>query len=213
MITYDTIYAFENLYNAYMVARRGKRYDAEVISFEMELYANLTQLSDNLRQGMYRMSRYKLFTLHDPKERKIFAPAYHDRVVQHSLCDNVIMPVMEPRLIYDNAASRKGKGTHFALQRLNVFLRNHYRRHGVEGGSLKCDVTKYFDSIDHDIMLGILEETRQFDKRTMWLMEHIIRSYETAPGKGFPLGNQTSQWFALMYLDRMDRLVKEKLGV
>ena len=78
---------------------------------------------------------------------------YGDRIVQHSLCDNVLGPYLERRLIYDNAACRVGKGTHFAMKRLTEFLRQHYKECGADGYILKCDIRKYFNSISHDVLI------------------------------------------------------------
>ena len=119
---------------------------------------------------------------------------------------------MEPRLIYDNSACRKGKGTHFAMGRLEGFLREYYRKNGTDGYFLKCDIRKYFDSIDHEVLKRKLEKIIQ-DERVFRLLIQMIDSYETEKGKGLPMGNQTSQWFAVWYLDSLDRLVKEKYRV
>lgn len=119
---------------------------------------------------------------------------------------------MERHLIYDNAACRKDKGTLFAMNRLNEFLYSHYRIHGRKGYFLKCDIRKFFDNIDHEVLKNSLTRIVD-DDRTLRLLFNIIDSYETASGKGIPMGNQTSQWFALYYLDPLDRLVKEKLRI
>lgn len=209
---YSKICNFDNLYQAYIVSRRGKRDTREVVQFEMNAGANLCQLKEELETGTYKISGYYHFTIHGPKVREIYALHYRDRIVQHSLCDNILMPYFENHLIYDNAACRKGKGTLFAMNRLNGFMRAHFREHGQEGYFLKCDVRKFFDSIDHDILKTRLEAIVD-DKRTLRLLWQIVDSYEVTPGKGIPMGNQTSQWFALFYLDPLDRLVKEKLRI
>ena len=183
----------------------------EVIRFEMNLAENLCTLQSKLEDRSYRPRGYKHFMIYEPKARSIFAPDYADRVVQHCLCDNIIMPKLEPRLIYDNAACRVGKGTHFSLDRLTKFIREHYRKHGTQGYFLKCDVKKYFENIDHEVLKRKL--CGVFDDEIYKLLCIIIDSYDSKDGKGLPLGNQTSQWFALYYLDVMDRLIKEKLGI
>ena len=212
MSEYNKLWDYQNLYRAHRAARRGKQGEAEVISFEMRLAENLTALSDAIRDHTYRMGDYYTFMVHDPKERMIHALHYADRVVQHCLCDNVLAPTIEPRLIYDNAACRIGKGTDFALNRLTGFLREHYRKHGANGYFLKCDIRKFFDNIDHAILKEKLR--RIFDDPALLeLLDCIIDSYHVQPGRGLPLGNQTSQWFAIYYLDVLDRLVKEKLRI
>ena len=209
---YEKIYEFNNLYAAYKASRLGKRGTREVVRFEMNTGANLCKIMDELKNGTYRLSGYYHFTIHDPKEREIYALHYRDRIMQHSLCDNLLAPYFETHLIYDNAACRTGKGTLFAMNRLNLFMRKHYREHGTDGYFLKCDVRKFFDNVDHAVLKKRLE-TVVDDKRTLKLLYHIIDSYHTEPNKGIPMGNQTSQWFALWYLDPLDRLVKERLRI
>ena len=131
--------------------------------------------------------------------------------MQHSLCDNLLAPYFENHLIYDNAACRREKGTLFAMNRLNHFMTEHYKKHGRHGWFLKCDVRKFFDNIDHEILKSRLQMVD--DERTKRMLYEIIDSYEVTPGKGIPMGNQTSQWFALWYLDPLDRLVKEKMRI
>ena len=209
---YEKLCDFQNLYLAYKASRRSKRNKREVIEFEMETGTRIAELSEELRNGTYRLSGYYHFTVHDPKVREIYALHYRDRIVQHCLCDRLLAPYFETHLIYDNAACRKNKGTHFALNRLEDFLHAHYREYGTEGYILKCDIRKFFDSIPHEILKQRLL-TLVHDKRTGALLEHIVDSYAAAPGRGIPMGNQTSQWFALYYLDPLDRLIKEQLRI
>lgn len=209
---YRKIYDFQNLYQAYLTSRRSKRSTREVVQFEIDPGASVARLQRELAEGSYRLSGYYHFTIHDPKVREIYALHYRDRIVQHSLCDNLLAPFMEKHLIYDNAACRKGKGTLFAMNRLNLFLHRHDQEYGRKGYILKCDVRKFFDYIDHDCLKQKLRKIVD-DERTLQLLFHIIDSYETAPGRGIPMGNQTSQWFALYYLDALDRLVKEKMQI
>lgn len=221
MTDYEKICDFENLYKAHRAARLGKRNTAEVVQFEMNLSMNLIRISDALKNKTYRMSGYYSFMIHDPKNRTIHALHYVDRVVQHCVCDEVLSKLIEPRLIYDNAACRIGKGTHFALDRVEGFLHEYVRknRHDDKDGTdvaagyfLKCDIQKFFDNIDHQILkeklYGIV-----CDQDVLALLYDIIDSYEVTPGKGLPLGNQTSQWFAIFYLNGFDRLIKEKLRI
>lgn len=145
---YERVCCYESLYQAHKLARRGKQNTREVILYEMRLSENIERLSYHLRQRTYRVRGYRRFRIHDPKEREIQALCYGDRIVQHSLCDNVLGPYLERHLVYDNSACRKGKGTHFALDRLGGFLRQYARTYGTEGYILKCDIRKYFPSID-----------------------------------------------------------------
>jgi hypothetical protein len=212
MDDYEKIFNFQNLLKAHKKARRGKQGKREVIEFELNLAQNLCTLSEELKHRRYRIRGYYCFHVYESKKRTIHALNYRDRIVQHCLSDEVLEPLFEWHLIYDNAACRKGKGTLFAIERLSLFLRRHYRAHGSEGYFLKCDIRKYFDTIEHTCLKGILRKVIK-DKLVYELCELIIDSYETKPGRGLPLGNQKSQWFALIYLDGLDRLCKERLGL
>jgi len=212
MKDFEKVYSFDSLYKAHKVARLGKRNKREVIEFELRLSENLTLLSRSLKDKTYRMSGYYSFYVYDPKKRLIHALHYCDRVVQHALCDEVLAPLFERRLIYDNAACRQNKGTLFALKRVRAFLSDYYKHNGSSGYFLKCDIHKFFDSIDHEILKNKLRKVIT-DEDIFWLLCLIIDSYETTPGKGIPMGNQTSQWFAIFYLDGMDRLIKEQLRI
>ncbi len=166
-------------------------------------------LKRELETHTYQIGGYKSFKVYEPKERDIMALHYRDRVVQRSLCDNVLEPFMEPRLDYDNAACRKGKGTHFALDRLKKFMRSAYNRWGLDYYILKCDIRKYFYSIDHDILKSMLYPYFK-DDELIWLLDLIIDSTD---GVGVPIGNMTSQWFAVFYLDALDRFVRNELKI
>lgn len=212
MSDFEKLYDFMNLYKAHIAARRGKRSNREVIEFEMDLASQLTKISNEIASQRYRLSGYYQFLVHDPKTRVIHALHYRDRIVQHCLCDEVLAPLLDRRLIYDNAACRQNKGTHFALNRVNHFLHEYYRQYGTEGYFLKYDIRKYFEYIDHEILKNKLARVI-CDEKVLALLYVIIDSYEVTPGKGLPLGNQTSQWFALYYMDDLDRLIKEKLRI
>lgn len=211
MTPYESMASSEHLYAAYRAAARGKHSRDEVIRFELDLAENLWQLHEELAQKTYRVSPYRTFTVFDPKRRTIQALAFRDRVVQCSLCNNVLAPFFEPRLVYDCAACRQGKGTSFAILRLKGFLREHYRSYGTDGWVLKIDVRKYFDSVDHEVLKRLL--ARYPDDEMRAFLYEIIDSYNAGTGCGLPLGNQSSQWFALYYLDPLDRMVKERFRV
>lgn len=212
MTDFENIISFENLYKAHRRARLGKRHKAEVIQFEANLSENLWSVHYDLKYGKYKVGGYHSFMIYDPKEREIQAIGYRDRVVQHSLCDNYLIPLLEKHLIYDNAACRKNKGTSFVIKRWRSFMRDHYRKHGTDGYFVKLDVSKYFPSIDHKILKSKLERIVK-DEKILNLLFSIIDSYNGEVGKGLPMGNQTSQCFALLYLDELDRYIKETLRI
>ena len=201
------------MYEAYRKASQCKRCNDDVIKFELDLPRNLWSLIEQLDNRTYRINGYHKFMIFDPKKREIQALQFKDRVVQHCLCDNILMPFFENRLIYDNCACRIGKGTHFAMDRLTGFMADHYKKHGTKGYILKYDIRHYFDSVDHEVLKRMLLKVPDDDVRE--LLYRIIDSY-SADGngkRGLPIGNQTSQWFALYYLDPMDRIIKEKMHI
>ena len=145
------------------------------------------------------------FTVRDPKTRKISASHFRDRVVHHAIC-NIIEPIYEPRFIHDTFANRKGKGTSGILKRADQFIRKVGR-----GYAIKTDIRHYFDTVDQEVLLSILGK-RIKDPQLMDLIRLILENHQTkAPGKGMPLGNLTSQFFANVYLGELDHFVKHKL--
>lgn len=210
MSEFQKVYQFENLYRAYRKARRGKRWKEAAAKFEVNLLEALNLLSWQLQNKTYTLSPYHVFMVYEPKKRVVMSNSYKDKVVQHTLCDNVLKPAIERSYIYDNYASQEGKGTHFGLNRLEEFMRKFYRQKGVDGWVLKCDISKYFYSIRHDL-LKLLIRKYVDDPDVLWLLDMVIDS--TEGNVGIPIGNQSSQLFALLYLNRMDHYIKEKLGV
>jgi len=210
MATLKEIFTFERLKRAHEFCRRGKQHKRGTIMFELDLSKNLVELEMSLQSRKYKPSKHKQFKLYDPKERIIDALPYKDRVVLMCFTKYVLEPILEKRLVYDNAASRKNKGTHFAINRLHSFMQKSFRENkSNQGLYLKCDISKYFASIDHNILLAKLKRIG-FSDDEMWFLELVIRSYGDV---GIPLGNHTSQWFAVLYLDDLDRFIKEKLRV
>lgn len=209
MSDFEKVYSFESLYKAYRKARQGKRWKESAAKFEVNLLEALNLLSEMLKRKTYRLSSYNVFKVYEPKERIVMSNSYKDKVVQHALCDNVLEPILTKSFILDNYASQKNKGTLFGLNRLRYFMRMFYLRNGVDGWVLKCDVTKYFYCIDHKILKRKINKFIT-DADTLWLVDMIIDSTD---GIGLPIGNQSSQLFALLYLSDLDHFIKEKLGI
>lgn len=192
----------DNLRLAFFKACRGKRGKAEVLRFRASLDSELRGLREELLSGSADWGEYHSFRVHDPKPRTIHAPPFRARVAHHAII-NICEPAFENYQIFDSYACRKGKGLHAALDRATRFA-----QHG--DWYLQMDVRKYFDSIDHAILKRLLR--RRFkDRVVVSLFDSIIDSYETAPGKGVPIGNLTSQYFANHYLGLLDHYVKEEL--
>ena len=200
---------FNNLYQSYLDARKGKRWKMAVVRYEVNALENTMFLHYMLTSKKYRPSPYNTFLIHEPKERVIMYNGFKDKIVQHSLCDYVLGPALSKSFIYDNYASQEGKGTHFGLDRLKYFMQKYYRQNGPAGWVLKCDITKYFYRINHDVLKSQLRRLIH-DPDVLWLLDLIIDSTE---GPGIPIGNHTSQWFAVLYLSGMDHMIKERLGI
>lgn len=210
MSEYEKVYCFENLYRAYRKARRGKRRKEAAAKFEVNLLEALNLLSKQLQTKTYTLSPYNTFKVYEPKERLVMSNSYKDKVVQHALCDNVLEPAFARSFIKDNYASQRDKGTHYGLGRLEEFMRRFYRKNGIDGWVLKCDISKYFYSVRHDALKSLIRKYL-YDPDVLWLVDMIIDS--TEGNVGIPIGNQSSQLFALLYLNGMDHYIKEKLGV
>jgi RNA-directed DNA polymerase len=200
------VVAFDNLLLAARKAQRGKQHRSSVARFLFRLEPEFLTLQDELRAGTYRMRPYRTFTIYEPKQRQICAADFRDRVVQHAIC-HVLDPVFEAGFIYDTYACRRSKGTHAAVRRAQRFSRRF-------ASVLKGDVRKYYQSIDHPVLKTLLRRTLK-DKALLALLDRIIEHPIPAgtPGKGLPIGNLTSQYFANLYLGALDHLVKDRLGL
>lgn len=209
MTDFEKVTDFHNMYKAFRKAKCGKGYRKSSARFSLAALDGVHALISQLRDKTYRVSNYSEFKVYEPKERIIQTSSFKDKVVQHSLCDNVIMPRLQQVFLYDNCAGQKGKGTLFGLNRLQEQMQQFYRKYGLAGYILKCDITKFFYSISHDQLKDIIAYHFN-DPDICWLCNLFVDSTE---GKGIPLGNQINQGFALLYLDGMDKLIKHELGI
>ena len=218
---YDKITDFNNLLKSAKNAQKGKRFQPNVAHFNLQLESEILQLLRELKSQTYRPGNYKTFWIHEPKERMISAAPYRDRVVHHALC-NITAPIFEKTFIFDTYANRKGKGTHKAIERYQHFAKQYKY-------VLKCDIRKFFPSIDHDILKQEFRWKIRCPK-TLWLMDLILDNSNTqeehlayfagddlfTPSErrhGLPIGNLTSQWWGNIYLNRFDHFITEQLEV
>ncbi len=182
-----------------------------MIIFQRHLEDNLIELQTQLISGKYRHSPYQQFTICDPKQRTIHKALVKDRIV-HQAIVNVIEPLFEKQFIHDSYSCRVGKGTHAAVSRLRTFFRQASRNDTRTIYAVKCDIRKFFASINHKVLLGLLRKRIQ-DSQTMRLLELIIQSFSITAGTGVPLGNLTSQLFSNIYLHELDWYIKQKLRI
>lgn len=224
MKTYKNLYAKlcskESLVNAYNKAKKGKAKKKGVIEFTANLDANLDLLRKELLAFNYNPKPLRKFIVRDPKTRKIHASAFRDRIVHHAVI-NVLNPIYDKVFIYDSFASRKKKGSHNAVKRFDYFKRkvssngklvkNPFNNNMVKGYVLKTDIKHYFENVNHEILIGILRRKIK-DESLIWLIKKILDNFEgLQKGKGMPLGNYTSQFFANIYLNELDYFVKHRL--
>lgn len=195
---FDKITSADNLRLAYEKARRGKSRMRNVQRFEREVDDNLERIRRSLLDGTFTTSGYQVKKIHEPKERDIYVlPFAPDRIVQHAVM-NILEPIWDALFIDDSYACRTGKGIHAGSLRTMEFVRG-YRY------VLKCDIAKFYPSIDHDVLYEIVQRKIKC-LETLRLLRDII--YSAPGGKNAPIGNYTSQWFCNLYLNELDHLVK-----
>ncbi|MDX2158725.1 MAG: RNA-directed DNA polymerase [Hyphomicrobiaceae bacterium] len=216
---FGRIASFSALREAARRAARGKRRKPGAASFLSNLEAELLTLERQLLDGSYRPGHYVAFEVNDPKKRIVSAAPFRDRVVHHALCA-VVEPIFEAGFIDNTFANRKGKGTHLAIR---VYERYRDRHAHV----LRCDVYRYFPSIDHALLKAAFRR-RVKCERTLFLLDLIVDGSNAQEPvnlyfdgddlftpfgrrRGLPIGNLTSQFFANLYLDALDHFVTEVL--
>lgn len=205
----DIICDFGNLYRAYKKAKAGKGFNGSSAKFQTMNLEGLHILKEQLENQTYRMNPYNEFKVYEPKERVIKSCSFKDKVVQHCLCDNLLHIKLSNEFIRTNYAGQIGKGTHFGMDCLKEQMLDYYNQHGIDGWILKCDITKFFYQIDHDILKDIVDYYFQ-DDYTKWLNHLLI---DSTYGLGLPLGNQAAQVYALLMLNGLDHFVTGELGI
>jgi RNA-directed DNA polymerase len=200
---FQKIVTFDNFLSAAYRAFRGKKDNYAAVEFYFNYEYELLALLEELISGTYTPHPLTTFYIRDPKVRLISAPEFRDRVLHHAIC-NIIEPILEKGYIPHSFACRKGKGTHRAIKQTQAFCRKY-------DYFLKCDIKKYFESIDHKVLKKRLTEKFK-DAKLAWLLNVVIES-STDRGSGIPIGSLTSQHFANFYLDGLDHYIKEELGV
>lgn len=208
--TFDNITAKENLLLAWKEFAKGKRDRKDVQEFELHLMGNLLTLHRDLKGKMYVHSPYEAFSISDPKPRSIHKASVRDRVLHHAIY-RLLYPFFDRTFIADSFSCRKGKGTHKALRRFEMFAGKVSKNNAQSCWVLKGDVRKFFASIDQPILLYLLSRYIP-DQNVMWLLQRIIKSFHSGvSGKGLPLGNLTSQLLVNIYMNEFDQYVKHQL--
>ena len=233
--TYNDIISTENLLEAWQEFRKGKKKKLDVQEFEMRLMSNIISLHKDLKTKSYTHGPYKHFVVSDPKKRDIHKASVRDRVLHHAIYRQ-LYPFFDTTFTADSFSCRDNKGTHRAIRRFEVFTRKVSRNYTKQCWVLKCDICKFFASIEHKILLEILE-SRIKDEDIMWLLRNIVESFSSNMGvipaqvgihvsfdkmldsrlrgndrlKGLPLGNLTSQLLVNIYMNEFDQFAKHVL--
>lgn len=192
-----------------MEFRRGKRRKPDVLAYERKLEDNLFLLHSNLKQGIFPDSSYEQFRINDPKPRLISKASVECRLLHHAIY-RILYPAYDPTFVFDSYSCRNNKGTHKAFERVVSIARKVSKNYTGPCWALKFDIRKFFDSVDHVILFNLLSD-RIADRELLHLLDEIIGSFSMKVGKGMPLGNLTSQLFANVYLDPLDKFVKHRL--
>ena len=189
---------------------RGKRGKADVQEFSLRLMDNIFSLHNGLINKTYRHGGYQAFNICDPKPRNIHKANVRDRLLHHAIYRK-LYPFFDKTFIADSYSCRIGKGTHKAINRFRSLAYKVNENNTRTCWVLKCDIRKFFASIDHKILMEILSQYIP-DQDILQLLSEVINSfYSIRPGTGLPLGNLTSQLFVNIYMNEFDQFVKHKL--
>lgn len=202
---YDKAFSRENLYLAYLDARKDKRKKPACFRFEVSLGPNLENLYRELTDGTYQLRPYKKFVVYEPKERDIYAPAFRDVVVQHAIY-RIVLPIFDKTFIDQSFACRKGRGTHKCSDQAQRYM----RASGDDEYFLQLDIRKFFYSVDR-VALKRLIERKIKDKALV----DVMMMFAVIPSKkvGMPIGNLLCQLYSLIVMDPVDHFVKRVLKV
>ena len=222
---YEDIISLENLCLAWEEFIIGKKKKQDVLDFSRSLMDNIVELHEQLVNGTYKHGGYESFYINDPKRRHIHKASVRDRLLHHAVY-RILYPFFDRTFIADSFSCRDNKGSHKAINRFRKLSYQLSKNHTRTCWVLKCDIKKFFASIDHDVLLSILYEYIP-DQNILWLLKNIVESFETmrpytplsiSPLKGergrcvgLPLGNLTSQLFANVYMNKFDQWVKHRL--
>lgn len=192
---------------------RGKRRRKDVAGFSVYLSDNILALHSEIRSKTYKHGQYHAFKVNDPKPRDIHKAQVRDRLLHHAIY-RILYPYFDRKFIFDSYSCRNGKGTHRAINRFRYFARKVSHNNTRTVWILKCDIQKFFASIDHEILNRILMRYIN-DPNAIWILKEIIESFhvEGEMGVGLPLGNLTSQLLVNIYLNELDQFIKRKLKV
>lgn len=209
--TYEDIISIDNLLEAWKEFIMGKKKRKDVQEFERDLMANIIKLHNELIEMSYEHHGYEAFNISDPKPRNIHKASVRDRVLHRALY-RILYPFFDRTFISDSYSCRYDKATYKAIDKFRKFFYKISENNKKTIWVLKCDIRKFFASIDHNTLKGILKSYVP-DNNISSLLWVIIDSFSVRTGTGLPLGNLTSQLFVNIYMNEFDQFIKHKLKV
>ncbi len=204
---YPAIYDFDNIVSAYKEVCRNTKNKRKVEFFKEYKCIYIYRIYNILKNEKYVVGPYNIFTIYEPKERRIVSQGMVDKVINHLIARQILYPAILPVLLDFNVASRKDMGMRKGLelyQKYRHYFSNKYKHYYI----LKCDISKFFASIDHEILKRKLQK-RIKDKKAIQIVYNVIDS----DSDGLSIGNMTSQVLAIFYLNDMDHFIKEQLHI
>lgn len=207
--TYNDIISIDNLLEAWKEFITGKKKRKDAQEFERDLMANIIKLHDDLVTVSYRHNGYEAFNISDPKPRNIHKASIRDRVLHRALY-RLLYPFFDRTFISDSYSCRYDKATYKAMDKFRKFFYKISENNKKTVWVLKCDIRKFFASVDHDILKEILKSYISDDK-ILSLLHVIVDSFSVRTGIGLPLGNLTSQLFVNIYMNEFDQFVKHHM--
>ncbi len=206
---FEDIISIENLLEAWREFVRRKRDKRDVQEYYRHLMHNILALHQDLTNHTYKHGAYQAFRINDPKPRKIHKSLVRDRLLHHAIYRQLYL-FFDWTFVSDSFSCRIGKGTHKALNRFRSFGYKVSKNNTKTCWILKCDIKKFFENINHEILLAIFNCYIP-DPNVIWLLERVIFSFSSAPGRGLPLGNLTSQLFVNVYMNEFDQFMKHRM--
>ncbi len=208
---YQNIISVENLLLVWGEFLRDKRNRKDVQAFSVWLMTNIQKLHAELKAENYQHGEYFAFTITDPKPRDIHKASVRDRLLHHAIYQE-LYPYFDKQFIYDSYSCRYSKGTHRAVERFKIFIQKVGKNNTKTTWVLKCDIKKFFASIDHELLFSILKRHVD-DDQLIGLLKNIVQSFNGQSGKGLPLGNLTSQLLVNIYMNEFDQYIKHLLKI
>jgi len=200
----DIDLGLENIYRSWFKYRKSKKPNAELDGFQYNLEPELFNLWQDLQKGTYKHGEYRKFTVCDNKKREISVASIRDRVI-HRLVYDYLVAIFDKTFIFDAWSCRKDKGLEAAIDQTQKFMKKY-----TNGFIWRADISKFFNNVNHEILLKSLK-LKIADKKAFKLLERIIKSFNSKEGRGIPIGNLTSQIFSNIYLNELDRYIKHYL--